>query len=99
MPLLDMIMVTSKERPSEWTLRTSKGRIIYVKFQNGKLSCRYDSRYTGTPLFNKDIKKKPLSSYMTTAEMLNITKFKLNHDEDYNSRELVAQAAIDRRPG
>jgi hypothetical protein len=81
MPLLDSILVTSKERPTEWVLRTSKGRIIFGKFQNGKLTLRYDSKYAGPFLFDKEIKNKKLQSSMSTLEMLRIANFRLEHDE------------------
>jgi hypothetical protein len=89
MPVIRRISNLSGEAVfSEWILWTSKNRIIYVKYDKGELSCRYDNRNNKDRFFyvksNKD-----KSSTMTTEEMLRRTRFKLNNDPQM-SPELLA---------
>ena len=73
---------------SEWIVWTSKNKIIYVKYDKGELSCRYDSRSNKDRFFFiKSPKDK--SSYMSTEEMLRKTRFKMNNDPQM-SPELIA---------
>jgi len=78
MPLLISIEQTSKEFPCSWILKTSKKKTVYVRYINGKLSCRYDSEFTGKEFYShRQLLRAPTS--INTDQMLALTKFKLEH--------------------
>lgn len=67
--------------PAKWTLITTKGKKIFVEFQNKQLTCRYNSGTLGTKMFDKLYPKRGGSvSAMSTFEMLRLTRFKMDLD-------------------
>lgn len=81
MPLIQSIRYVSSIGPvRSWVLRTDKGKIVYVKYARGTLTCRYDNEFTGKEFFQRKYISHPPSS-LTTDEMLHATRFKLNNDD------------------
>lgn len=85
MPLVERIEQIQSVGPTfVWTLRTIKGKIIYVKYHKGALTCRYDNEFSGKMIMQKAFKKNAPSS-LSTLEMLRHTQFMLDHQ--YNKYE------------
>lgn len=80
MPLIEWFCVISPFAPSEWTARTTKGKILYVRFYNGVLTVREDSKWDGREIMRKTFPSRKHSSYMKTEEMLWQSGFKLDHE-------------------
>lgn len=80
MPLIERIELL-QNKPLVWCLRTSKGKIIYVRYDRGTLTCRYDNQFNGQQFFMKTwgrMQQPPTT--LSLDEMLKATKFKINHD-------------------
>lgn len=75
MPLIEKV---DEQGNNSWLLRTTKGKIIYIKYSKGELSCRYDKENTGKMFYNHKIKLRAPTD-ITTLQMISMTRFKMDH--------------------
>ena len=76
MPLIERVDQTGFHNPCTWTLRTTKGKVVYVRYARRELTCRYDNEYNGRQFF---VKLLNAVDKMDTEDMFKITKFKVDH--------------------
>lgn len=66
--------------PAEWELTTVKEKKVFVRYIDKEIKCRLDSMYQGEIFLQKQIKNAPYPNMMNTYDMLEHTKFRMNHD-------------------
>lgn len=89
MPLIEKIDQISYYGPCIWNMRTSKGKIVYAKYDRGTLTCRYDNQFNGLQFFMKKFAGQHTPRTLSTEEMLLSTKFKLDHGQFITTEKAV----------